>query len=70
MPPAGFHIQGHSNAAERLGAGTFPGKNHCPAEANTSVRLSIYSGVPVVKNVYITFNSLNRTSVYENILSI
>jgi hypothetical protein len=34
--------------AEWLGAVRFKGKNHCPVEANTSVRLLILYGVPVV----------------------
>jgi hypothetical protein len=34
--------------AEWLGAVRFEGKNHCPVEANTSVRLLILYGVPIV----------------------
>jgi hypothetical protein len=60
----------YNKEAERLGAGTFPGKNHCPAEAKTSVRLSIYSGVLVVKNIYITSKNLDCTKIYKDIFSI
>jgi hypothetical protein len=33
--------------SECLRAGTFEGKNPCPEGANTSVRLSIYTGTPI-----------------------
>jgi hypothetical protein len=43
-----FIAVGHLLTSEWLGAVRFEGKNHCPVEANTSVRLLILYGVPVV----------------------
>jgi hypothetical protein len=53
-----------------LRGGTFFWKNPSPIEANTSVRLIILSGILVVKKIYATSNSLNRTRLYKDILYI
>jgi hypothetical protein len=42
-----------------MGGGTFFWENPSPVEASTSVRLSIFSGVPVVKKIYATSDSVN-----------